>query len=45
MKHLNLLCSNRLARTCSKAPAIMLQHRRMQPLKEVVIAELVSSVV
>jgi hypothetical protein len=44
-KHLDPVCSNHLARTCSKAPALMLQPRKMDQLKGAVMVELVSCVV
>jgi hypothetical protein len=44
-KHLDPMCSNCLTRTCSMAPALMLQPHRMHQLKEAVMVELVSSVV
>jgi hypothetical protein len=45
IKHLDPICNNRLTKTCCKAPTLMLQHRRMQLLKEIVMTELVLSVV
>jgi hypothetical protein len=42
---LDPMCSNHLARTCSKAPALMLQPHRLHQLKEVVMVELLLSVV
>jgi hypothetical protein len=43
--HVDPACSNRLSRTCSKVPALMLQLCRVHQLKGVVLVELVSSVV
>jgi hypothetical protein len=44
-KHLDPMCNNCLARTCSKAPTLMLQPHIVHQLKEAVMVELVSSVV
>jgi hypothetical protein len=41
--HLDPMCSNRLTRICSKAPALMLQPHRMHQLNEAILVELVSS--